>query len=189
MNAHNIDILLIQETHSSGNTRENRKWYTWYFSGGPDEETCYHGVGIVINNDLLKHVKDVNTISSRIITLTLHGKIDIHVTSAYAPTAISNTQDKDEFYKALTKITKTKSKRGAMFIGGDLNAKFREEDIDPPNGIGQHIFGKDQTLQEGEGVEDNRNRLTEFLTETKTILANTFYYKKPQYLYQAIISL
>ena len=181
MNTYDIDILLIQETHSSGNTREKIKWYTWYFSGGPDNELCYHGVGIVLNNQLIKHVKDVKTISARLITLTLHGKVDIHVTSAYAPTAIAPTQDKDEFYKELTAAIKSKSKRGAVFIGGDMNAKFREEDIDIANGIGPHIFGKDQKLQEGEGVEDNRNRLTELLTTTKTMLTNTYYYKQPQY--------
>ena len=33
-----IDILIIQETHKSGNTRELGKWYSWYYSGGPDGE-------------------------------------------------------------------------------------------------------------------------------------------------------
>lgn len=29
----NIDIMVLQETRTKHNTRENRKHYTWYFSG------------------------------------------------------------------------------------------------------------------------------------------------------------
>ena len=73
------------------------------------------------------------------MAMTLHGKVDIHIVTAYAPTAISPTQDKDEFYTELIRFIKTKTRKGARFVGGDMNAKFREEDIDINNGIGPHI--------------------------------------------------
>ena len=60
----NIDILIVQETHKNGNTRENGKWYSWYYSGGPDDEPCYHGVAIVINNELRNYIKDIMTINA-----------------------------------------------------------------------------------------------------------------------------
>ena len=72
---------------------------------------------------------------------------------------------------------KTKTRKGDLFVGGDMNAKFREEDIDMNNGFGPHMFGKYQQLQEGEGVEDNRKRLSELLSNTKTTLTNTLVYK------------
>ena len=76
------------------------------------------------------------------MAMTLHGKVDIHIVTAYAPTTISPTQDKDEFYTELTRLIKTKIRRGALFVGGDMNAKFREEGIDINNGIGPHILAK-----------------------------------------------
>ena len=158
MSENDIDIRFIQETHSSGNAKERRKWYTCFFSGGPDGEVCYHGVGMVLNDKHLKYVKYVNTVNARLMAMTLHGKVDIHIVTAYAPTAISPTQDKDEFYTELIRLIKTKTRKGALFVGGDMNASFREEDIDINNGIGRpHIFGKDQQLQEGQGVEAERD--------------------------------
>ena len=44
-----------------------------------------------------------------------------------------------------------------------------------------HVVGRDQKLQEGEGVDDNRNRLIELFPNTKTTLTNTLFYKRPQY--------
>ena len=60
-----IDILIIQETHKSGDTRECRKWSSWYFSGGPEVANCHHGVGIIINNSLRKFITDVKPINAR----------------------------------------------------------------------------------------------------------------------------
>ena len=46
------DVLFIQETHMGEASREKRKHFTWYFSGGAQAGTIYHGVGIVIRNEL-----------------------------------------------------------------------------------------------------------------------------------------
>ena len=48
-----IDILLIQETHVGDEVREQFKTsnYSWFFSGGEQGATCYHGVAIVIKNE------------------------------------------------------------------------------------------------------------------------------------------
>ena len=62
-----------------------------------------------------------------------------------------------------------------------MNAKL----IDPgeqDDGIGPHIFGQGQHInrEEGQGVEENRFRLQEYLITTKTTLANTLFPKRPQ---------
>ena len=61
-----------------------------------------------------------------------------------------------------------------------MNAKFKEVE-DPHTGIGPHMFGKDDIIGEGEGLEGHRLRLMEFLASIKMILANTFVHKRPQY--------
>mgnify|MGYP003333738739 CR=1 FL=1 len=45
------------------------------------------------------------------------------------------------------------------------------------DGVGPYIFGLNQEITEGEGVEENRNMLYEFLVNSHTVLANTYYKK------------
>ena len=96
-----IDILIIQETHKSGNTRELGKWYSWYYSGGPDGEfvteqgeitwkpinRCFQGVAIIVDNTWRNYILDIATPTERLMIMKLRGKVDIHIIAAYAPTA------------------------------------------------------------------------------------------------------
>ena len=94
-----IDILVIQETHVGDESREPFKNsnYSWFFSGGAQGATCYHGVAIVIKNGLRNYIKDIETIHERLMTLTRSGQIDVTIVAAYAPTAIATAEDKDNF--------------------------------------------------------------------------------------------
>ena len=138
-------------------------------------------MGIIIRNDFKNYVTDIDTINERLMTLTLKGKIDVTLIAAYAPTAIAPAEEKDNFYELLTKETNKYKKKGIMYIGSDLNAKL----IHPgelEEGYGQYIFKEGPPVSEGQGVEDNRFRLQEYLLKTKTVLANTLYPKKPEQL-------
>ena len=120
MKDNQIDVLVIQETHIGDEIIEHFKKsnHIWYYSGGglePKGEACYHGVGIVIKKELANYVLDVETISERLMTITLRGKIPVTIASAYAPTAVATAEDKDNFYNALTKLTK-KFKKKRHFI-------------------------------------------------------------------------
>ena len=102
MQEEQIDIMTIQETHIGDEINEtiNKSNYVWYFSGGglaAKGIPCYHGVGIIIKKELLNYVFDVETISERLMTVTLRGRIPITVASAYAPTAAATTEEKDTF--------------------------------------------------------------------------------------------
>ena len=82
-------------------------------SGGGLEtkgQICYHEVGIIISKELLNYVLDVETLSERLMTITLRGKIPVTLASAYAPTAIATAEEKDNFYAALQKLTKKHNK-------------------------------------------------------------------------------
>ena len=81
----------------------------WYFSGGElaaKGEPCYHGVGIIVKKELKSYILDVETISERLMTITLRGRIPITAVSAYAPTAIATAEDKDNVYAAFKIITR-----------------------------------------------------------------------------------
>ena len=186
MEEQQIDIMLIQETHIGDEIIENFKKsnYVWYYSGGglaAKGETCYHGVGIIIRKELKNYILDVETISERLMTITLRGRIPVTLASAYAPTAAATAEDKDNFYEAFRKITHKHKKKGILYVGADLNARL----IDPgdyDDGIGPHIFGAGLAVDREElaGVEDNRARLQEHLIVTRSTLANTLFPKQPQ---------
>ena len=62
-----------------------------------------------------------------------------------------------------------------------MNAKLiHPGDIE--DGYGPHIFGQGQKVEEGQGVEDDRYRLQEYLIRTRTVLANTLFHKQPEQL-------
>ena len=71
--------MTIQETHIGDGIIETfrKSNYVWYLSGGGLEtkgQICYHEVGIIISKELLNYVLDVETLSERLMTITLRGK-------------------------------------------------------------------------------------------------------------------
>ena len=136
-----IDMLVIQETHVGDEIREQFKKsvYSWFFSGGAQGATCYHGVAIVVNHELRNYIKDIETVDERLMTLTLAGQIDVTIVAAYAPTAIATAEDKDKIYNKLCTITSKFKKKGLMYIGADLNAKLLRPG-DGTEGIGLNIL-------------------------------------------------
>ena len=129
------------------------------FSGGTTIGRIFHGVGVVIRNELRNYIKDVNCINERLMAVTLHGQVDIHLFTAYAPTAAATAQEKDVFYKALQNTYNTYKKKGMVITGADMNSKLIAAGNAQEEGIGQFVSGEGQEAEEGEGVEDNRNRM------------------------------
>ena len=101
--------------------------------------------------------------------------------AAYAPTVISSAESKDEFYAKLTGITNKYKKKGIVYICADMNAKLRYPG-DLTEGIGAYVLRPKVYTREGEGVEDSRYRMQEYLIRTKAILTNTTFPKQNQEL-------
>ena len=127
---------MIQETHEREATREVRKQYTWYFSGGTQAGTIFEGVGVIIRKDLRNYVKDVQAINERIMVVTLRGKVDLHLFSAYAPTAAADADTKEALHKQPRKEVNTRKKKGLILIGADMNAELVERGGAETEGIG-----------------------------------------------------
>ena len=82
MRENNIEILLLQETHIETNSIENKKDYTWYFSGNQTKREFY-GMGIVISNKILPYVENIRPIDSHIMILNLNTIIKTTFINAY----------------------------------------------------------------------------------------------------------
>ena len=69
MKKNDIDIMGVQETHTSQNSKERRKDYTWYLNGNETGESEFAGMAWIISNELNKYIKDVIPHNERITEL------------------------------------------------------------------------------------------------------------------------
>ena len=137
MKDNNIGIVALQETKSPHSKRETRKDYTWYFSGN-GENKCNHGVGIVIRNDLAKHITDIEPINERLMYITLASTLPINIIVTYMPTSIHSTDEKDKAYDNLRNTFEKLNNKGPTYIVGDFNARL----IYPGNNTEEEAMGK-----------------------------------------------
>ena len=59
MKKESIDITILQETHTGGNSKEKRKDYTWYLNGTEGAVREYAGMAIIHHNHLGKYIEDI----------------------------------------------------------------------------------------------------------------------------------
>jgi len=123
MKENNISIVALQETKSPQSKRETRKDYTWYFSGN-GENRCNHGVGLVIRNDLAKHIEDIEPINDRLMYITIASTLPINIIVAYMPTSIENAYTKDKAYEKLQDAYEKLKNQGPTYIVGDFKARL-----------------------------------------------------------------
>ncbi len=90
-----IHVLVLQETAIDTNSREIRGEYTWYFSGEKKTITNWtYGVGIVINNDIVKNVDDIIPITDKLIVIRLKGTLETTIIGTYMPQAHRPKEEK-----------------------------------------------------------------------------------------------
>ena len=102
MKKNKIQILAIQETKINTSCMEQRKNYTFYFSGneklknskGEISKNTHAGVGIIINNELLNYTEDIEPINDRIMSIALSGTVPVTFICNYTPTAKASTEEK-----------------------------------------------------------------------------------------------
>ena len=75
-------------------------------------------------------------------------------------------KEKDHFIDRLISLTKQHRRKGLFIAGAGMNAKLLHTQDGPELGVGDHIFGEGHDLKEGQGVEDDRNRLLNYSTNT-----------------------
>ena len=94
MTATSMGILCVQETHTSHNSKEKRKDYTWYLNGSNEGEREFAGMAIIIRNKMAKYLKDVIPHSNRMVEVRLEGTAPITILAIYAPQSGRATEEK-----------------------------------------------------------------------------------------------
>ena len=120
-----------------------------------------------------KSVLGYNSVSGRIITITLHGKpVNITLVQIYAPTLDAEDDEIDEFYNILQQVTDSISNSDVKIIMGDWNAK-----------VGSNKLSR-ITGQWGLGERNERgDRLIDFCGGNDMVIMNTVFKQPKRRLY------
>jgi len=97
---YNLDIVALSETRFPGTGQLSEKDYTFFWSGLPEEEKRYSGVGFAIRKSLAKTLEaNPEAINDRLMVLRLPigKKRTLLCISAYAPTMTNSSEAKEKF--------------------------------------------------------------------------------------------
>ena len=175
MNAYQLSVLALQETHMGGDITEDikdmagKERYTIYHSKEGDKSQA--GTAIAVTKGTRANFR---AISDRLCMLTIktNKNYTITVINAYAPTLPVSENDPDireRFYDELESVVRSVSKRDFLVIAGDFNAKTGQEWNTYPENMGR--YGKGQ-------VNSNGRELLEFCNQQDLILTNTLFRHK-----------
>ena len=160
LRALDVDIAALQET------RLLEKCHTFFWKGTYEKQM--HGVGFAVKNELNDKIESVGEGSERLVTRriqTTDGPVIL--ISAYAPTEVSPSEDKGQFYKQLGDLMDTIRPHEHVILMGDFNAMVGADCVAWKDIIGPHgVKAK---------TNDNGTRLLEFCQKFKLCLTNTFF--------------
>ena len=163
----NIDICGLQEVRRFGVGKEIFDNYEFYWSGiekGPSK----YGVGILLKKGFLSDVQIFN-ISERLIYLVGYiNNIKYIFFSCYAPTEVSDTLIKTDFYESLHSVFSKFKNNSNIIVFGDFNARIGVFKSYQHKIRGQYIMGD---------TNDNGNSLLNFCYSNDLCIANSFFEK------------
>ena len=172
-----VDIAALQETRwlESGNVDEEHYSFSWKGK----EEKQMHGVGFAVKKELKDQIEYVGNGTERLQVRriqTTDGPVIL--ISAYAPTEMSTSEDKDQFYEQLGDLMNTIPPDEHVILMGDFNAMVGADNVAWKDIIGPH------------GVEaktnNNGTRLLEFCQKFKLSITNTFF--EPTFTHKRLVS-
>ena len=160
-----MDIAAIQEMRwkDKGIKLEKQQKAVIYYSGHPSNSM--YGCGFVVRNRFRERVIDWKPINERMCYLRIRGLFyNFSLICVYAPTEVSEEQEKDQFYQHLDKLVDGLPKYDAKIILGDFNAKvgFKNE---LRGTVGKHSLHEESN--------DNGGRLTGFALSRGMFVSST----------------
>lgn len=143
-----------------------------YYSGSTSGKYI-HGVGVVVNKDVARHVSNFVPVNERIMLLQLNAKpVNTNIIQVYAPTSDHSDEEVEEFYSQIEDLIKKLPKHELLILMGDFNAKVGK------GKEGKHIGPC------GLGVRNARGEtLSMFASEHDLVIMNTFYKLPDRRLY------
>ena len=171
LSRYKVDIAALSETRlaEEGQIKEIGAGYTFFWSGRATDERREAGVGFAVRNELVNKLSSLpHGINDRLMTmkLTLPGKKQATIISAYAPT-MTNTDDvKDKFYDELNSLVAAVPKSEKLIILGDFNARVGVDHQSWKNVLGKNGIG---------GCNSNGLLLLQFCAEHELLVSNTVF--------------
>ena len=169
LHKYNLDIVALSETRLPGSGQLSEKEYTFYWTGLPEEEHRYAGVGFAIRKSLANKLEEIpEGISERLMTLRipLSKKRTLLCISAYAPTMTHLEESKEKFYEDLRKIILKASPCDSILLLGDFNARVGNDNESWSGVLGKHLLGK---------ANSNGLLLLSLCSELKLVITNSIF--------------
>ena len=142
-----VDIAALSETRlaEEGQLKETGAGFTFFWSGRAKDDRREAGVGFAVRNELVKKLSSLpQGINDRIMTmkLTLTGKKQATIISAYAPTMTNPDHIKDQFYEELNSLVTAVPKTEKLIILGDFKARVGVDHQSWENVLGKNGIGR-----------------------------------------------
>ena len=92
------------------------------------EEKHEHGVGFLVDKDIVNTVMGCRPVSSRLITIRLRAlPFNITIVQAYTPTSDCDDNKIEEFCDHIQDVIDQTPKKDILVVQGDLNAKVGKD--------------------------------------------------------------
>ena len=166
-----VDIAALSETRlaEEGQLKEIGAGYTFFWSGRATDDRREAGVGFAVRNELVNKLSSLpQGINDRLMTmkLTLTGKKQATIISAYAPTMTNPDDVKGKFYDELNSLVAAVPKSEKLIILGDFNARVGVDHQAWKNVLGRNGIG---------GCNSNGLLLLQFCAEHELLVTNTVF--------------
>ena len=136
-----MDIVGLAEARRPGSGEISSGGYTYYWSGRSDG-TRVAGVAIGISSQLQSSIVGVTTVDERIMLMRLKHRMGfMSLLAVYAPTEMSDLEEKEIFYAKLESVIDQCPSRDTLIVLGDFNAVTGTERAGYELCVGPHGSG------------------------------------------------
>lgn len=116
---------------------------TFLYSGKPSGLPRASGVGFLLTKEAMNALITWQPHSDRIISIRLRTRArNITCIQCYAPTEVSETKDKEDFYSLLDRTIKTTPSGDILILTGDFNAQVGADNNNVETVMGSHGLGR-----------------------------------------------
>ncbi|XP_030764239.1 uncharacterized protein LOC115888612 [Sitophilus oryzae] len=169
-----MDICGLSETHWKGKGHFTTAEHRIFVSGS--DNASQNGVAIVVNKRMVQYVDSYQTISDRIIKVTIRTKpTNMHLIQVYMPTTDADDKQVEDIYQEIEQLVSATPKKEPLVILGDFNSKVGKS---ADNNNLQNIIG-----MYGLGDRNARGeRLIQFAIDNNLAITNTMFKQHPRRL-------
>jgi len=139
---YHLDLVGVQEVRWTGKDKTREGQWTFAYSGREDNHH-EEGVGLLMSKRAADVLTSLDCVNERMMRARFKaGVTNMSVIVGYAPTEVTNTKAKDEFYEQLDSILGQVPKHDVCLLLGDFNARVGQDTEAYAGVIGPHGMGE-----------------------------------------------